>query len=70
MLPAIGQGALALECRENDSNIRNILQSLNDEDSYLAVMAERSFLRMLGGGCNYPVAAYGEVRVGMIILKG
>jgi hydroxymethylbilane synthase len=70
MLPAIGQGALALECRENDLDIRNILQSLNDEDTYLAVMAERAFLKTLGGGCNYPVAAYGEVREGMIHLEG
>ncbi len=61
MLPAIGQGALGLECRESDHVARGALSSLNDPPSMAAVLAERSLLASLLGGCLAPVAAHGTV---------
>lgn len=56
MLYAVGQGALAVECRENDLEMLALLEPLNHPDTLLRVIAERSFLRTLGGGCSAPVA--------------
>ncbi len=58
MLPAPGQGALAVQCRMDDSTTLNLLATLEDPATRLAVMAERAFLQGLGGGCAVPVAAY------------
>jgi hydroxymethylbilane synthase len=58
MLPAPGQGALALECRAGDEQLRNILGSVNHEPSMAAATAERSLLVALAAGCSAPVAAY------------
>lgn len=58
MLPAPGQGALAVQCRKNDCATLELLGSLEDSASRSAVEAERSFLQGLGGGCSLPVAAY------------
>lgn len=57
-VPAVGQGALGIECRETDSQIRQLLDLLNDRESELAVRAERSFLGALNGGCQVPIGAY------------
>lgn len=57
-LPAVGQGALGIECRENDEQIRQLLALFNDSESELAVRAERSFLGALNGGCQVPIGAY------------
>jgi hydroxymethylbilane synthase len=61
MLPAPGQGALALEIRRADAHTRSIAASLNDPAAYTAVTAERSFLRRMGGGCNIPVAVHAAI---------
>ena len=61
MLPAPGQGALAVQCRENDGRTLALLAALEHAPSRLAVTAERQFLLALGGGCSLPVAAYGAV---------
>ena len=61
VLPAIGQGALGLECRESDHVARGALSTLNDPPSMAAVLAERSLLANLLGGCLAPVAAHGTV---------
>lgn len=58
MLPQVGQGALAIEVRNDDNYAIDITNEINDYDSYRCVMAERSFLRVLGGGCSIPCAAY------------
>lgn len=58
MLPAPGQGALAVQCRAGDERIRDLLAALDDRPTRLAVTAERAFLNGLGGGCSAPVAAY------------
>ena len=73
MLPAPGQGALAIQCRADDLTTLSLLTALEDESTRKAVTAERAFLSRLGGGCAVPVAAYGTVKSkqsSMIILTG
>lgn len=60
MLPAPGQGALAVQCRD-EADLRDLLKPLIDMETWLAVTAERSFLAALGGGCAVPVAAFSSV---------
>lgn len=60
MLPAPGQGALAVQCRADDTTTLNLLTALEDDPTRKAVTAERAFLNGLGGGCSVPVAAYAE----------
>jgi hydroxymethylbilane synthase len=61
MLPAVGQGALGLEVRRADHDLRELLAFLDDAPTRLAVTAERAFLARLQGGCLVPVAALGTV---------
>ena len=61
MLPAPGQGALAVQCRADDQMTRDLLAALEDESTRKAVTAERAFLSGLGGGCVVPVAAFATV---------
>ncbi len=61
MLPAIGQGALGVECREADQRTRGAIAALNDRHTECAVIAERTMLRTLSGGCLAPVAGWGRV---------
>jgi hydroxymethylbilane synthase len=70
MLPAPGQGALAVQCRADDTETRALLTSIHDPLSAAAVEAERAFLSGLGGGCSLPIAAYAEYYHGTIILTG
>lgn len=60
-LPAVGQGALAIECRESDAELREMLQKLNHPETALAVQAERSFLHKMEGGCQVPIAGLATV---------
>ena len=60
MLPAVGQGALALEVRGDDRRTRQLVQSLDHRASHVAVTAERAMLAALHGGCLAPVAAWGR----------
>jgi len=55
MLPAVGQGALGLECRADDTNTLQLLSKLDDPITHAETIAERSLLRNLGGGCLVPV---------------
>ncbi|GAB4482511.1 MAG: hydroxymethylbilane synthase [Anaerolineales bacterium] len=61
MLPAPGQGALAIQCRADDESTLKILAALEDDSTRQCVSAERAFLQGLGGGCAVPVAAYAEM---------
>jgi hydroxymethylbilane synthase len=70
MLPAPGQGALAVQCRSADQETLRLLQALDDRATRNAVTAERAFLEGLGGGCAIPVAAFAEVQDEMIRLHG
>jgi len=63
-LPAVGQGALAIECRENDAAVRGLLARLNDPRTERAVRAERRLLGLLNGGCQVPIGAYAEAESG------
>ena len=57
-LPAVGQGALAIECRGDDEAVLNLLAPLNDADARLRLLAERAFNRHLQGGCQVPIAGF------------
>jgi hydroxymethylbilane synthase len=70
MLPAVGQGALGLECRTEDASTRALLSHLDDPATRAAVLAERAFLRGLGGGCLVPIGAQGSVQAGKLTLRG
>jgi hydroxymethylbilane synthase len=61
MLPCVGQGALGIEVRADDSQIAALCRGLDHASSHACVTAERAFLAAVGGGCQSPVAAYGEV---------
>lgn len=70
LCPAVGQGALAIECREGDGKTAPILQGLDDVSTHVAVRAERAMLRRLGGGCQVPIAAYAVAQGDRLILQG
>lgn len=70
MLPAVGQGALGLECRRDDATTRAVLQTLTHPPTHAAVLAERAFLRELGGGCLVPIGALGLVQGEELRLRG
>jgi hydroxymethylbilane synthase len=70
MLPAVGQGALGLECRADDRETLGLLEPLNDVPSRQAVLAERALLRGLGGGCLVPIGAAARVEGGTLALRG
>ncbi len=70
MLPAAGQGALAVEARRDDSYVIKIAEAIDDVSTRRAVEAERYFAEEVGGGCNTPVAAYAKIEDGMLILDG
>jgi hydroxymethylbilane synthase len=60
-IPAVGQGALAIECREDDQEVRDLLAKLHDDATARAVAAERKFLQLLEGGCQVPIAGFAKV---------
>lgn len=70
MLPAVGQGALAIEIRESDEALFEILERVNHHDSERAVAAERALLARLEGGCQVPIGAYAEIGDGELWLRG
>jgi hydroxymethylbilane synthase len=70
MIPAVGQGALGLECRADDVDTQQALRLLNHEPSFQAVTAERAFMRALGGGCLEPIAGLATVIGNTLELHG
>ena len=70
MLPAPGQGALALHCRADDDSLLELLAAIHHEETWAAVTAERAFLAALGGGCSLPVGAYASVQGETMLLEG
>ena len=68
MLPAVGQGALGLETRQDDSVTRERIACLNDSDTHQSVLAERMLLASLHGGCLAPIGAWGRVEGGQLHL--
>ena len=70
MLPAPGQGALALEIRAEDSHAAGIVSTLDHSPTAAAVGAERRFLQLMGGGCNVPVGVHAYFSQGLIEIEG
>ena len=70
MLPAVGQGALCIEIRENDPAIEAAVIALNDQKTSIAISAERAFFNRLEGGCQTPIAAHAQMRDGRVHLVG
>ncbi len=68
-LPAIGQGAIGIECRI-DSEINDLIASLNDSETSICVRAERAFLGRLEGGCQVPIAAYARIESQVLTMEG
>jgi len=70
VLPAIGQGAVGIECRMNDPFINDLLAELNHEPTQVCVRAERAFNERLAGGCQVPIAGYAELHGGALRFRG
>lgn len=70
MLPAVGQGALAIETRADDAATAEIIRTLDHEATKLACTAERAFLKGLGGGCLVPIAAHATIVADVMTLTG
>jgi hydroxymethylbilane synthase len=64
-IPAVGQGALAIECRDDDARIRGLLAPLEHLETRIAIEAERAFLQTLHGSCSTPLAAHARFEAGM-----
>ena len=69
-LPAVGQGALGIECRLDDQELIALLQPLNHQDSWTRLQAERAMNRQLQGGCQVPIAGYAVLEGDQIWLRG
>jgi hydroxymethylbilane synthase len=69
MLPAIGQGAIAIECRADDQRTIDAIRKINHYETELAVKTERVFMAKIEGGCKFPLAAYATVSNGKITLE-
>src|SRR5215510_1589697 len=70
MLPAVGQGAIAIETRADDYSVIEITRQLDHPETRLACLAERAFLRGLGGGCQLPIAAHARLEGELLKLDG
>lgn len=70
ILPAVGQGALAIQIRDHDETILNIVKGIDHLPTRKAVEAERQYLKIIGGGCKLPYAAYATVKDDLITIKG
>ena len=68
MLPAPGQGAIAIVCRDNDPEIFNTLHKLHDQETALCVNTERQYLNALNGGCTAPIGAYVEIKDNKVLF--
>ena len=69
-LPAIGQGAVGIECRTNDEWVNGLLAPLNDPDTALRLKAERAMNLRLQGGCQVPIAGYAVLEHGVLLMRG
>ncbi|MBT8147066.1 MAG: hydroxymethylbilane synthase, partial [Gammaproteobacteria bacterium] len=69
-LPAVGQGAVGVECRSDDSPIQRLLECLHDSETAIRVRAERAVNNHLQGGCQVPLAAFAELQDDALVLRG
>jgi hydroxymethylbilane synthase len=70
IMPAVAQGAIAIEMRENDLEIAQLLQKINHQNTWVSILAERAFLRTLEGGCQVPLGCYSKIDNDKIVLHG
>jgi len=70
ILPAVGQGALAVECRKDDKEILKLLEKINHKKTELETRAERAFLRTLEGGCQVPIACFAKIEKDVLTVEG
>lgn len=70
IVPAVGQGCLAIECRKDDSAIRQMLDRINDDQSEKCIRIEREFMRELGGSCNFPIGGHAYELNGKLVFDG
>ena len=70
MLPAVGQGAIGIECRSEDTRTRTLVAALDDAATHTALAAERAFAQTLGGSCQSPIAALARIEEGRLSLDG
>ncbi len=68
-LPAIGQGAIGIECRKNDTEIETIIETLNHETTKICVTAERAISQNLDGGCQLPIAGFAKLNDDELYLR-
>ncbi len=68
MIPSAGQGTIAVQCRKDDKNIINILEKINNDESKICALAEKSLLKTIGGDCHTAVGAYACIRGNKIKL--
>jgi hydroxymethylbilane synthase len=69
-LPAVGQGAIGIECRVDDAEINAMLRVLHDAETGLCVTAERAMNKRLNGGCQVPIAGFAQLIEGQIFMRG
>jgi hydroxymethylbilane synthase len=70
ILPAVSQGAIGIQVRNQEQALQPILEKLNDLNTFLSVSSERAFLQRLDSGCQFPVAAYAEIKEDKLNLRG
>lgn len=68
MVPAVGQGAIGVEIREDDAFMAEVCEQLNDAETYACVIAERVVMRQLEGGCQVPIGAYARIEGGTLVM--
>ena len=68
MLPAIGQGVIALQCKKDDKKTLNILKAINDKETYYCIQAERALLEAIGGDCDTAIAGFAKLSNNKISL--
>lgn len=69
-LPAVGQGAVGIECRADDAVTQSLISALRHDETQLRVTAERAMNAILGGGCQVPIAGYAVIRGDQLTLRG
>ena len=69
MLPAIGQGTIALQCKKDDKKTLSILKAINDKETYYCIQAERALLESIGGDCDTAIGGLAQLSNDRIFLK-
>ena len=68
-IPAIGQGAIAIECKKDDKETIELLRTINDNNTETAILAERSYMKTIGGGCKFPLGAFAKIENDLVHLS-